>query len=61
MERTKAVLNPFELISNFSEAIELAPRLGIYKKGIGKEGVTPLEAAFEARNVTVDFAKAGIE
>ncbi|KKQ82788.1 MAG: 4'-phosphopantetheinyl transferase, partial [Candidatus Daviesbacteria bacterium GW2011_GWF2_38_7] len=61
MQRTKAVLNPFELISNFSEAIELAPRLGIYKKGIGKEGVTPLEAAFEARNVTVDFAKAGIE
>lgn len=61
IQRTKAVLNPFELISNFSEAIELAPRLGIYKKGLGKEGVTPLEAAFEARNVTVDFAKAGIE
>ena len=61
MQKTKAVLNPFELISNFSEAIELAPRLGIYKKGLGKEGVTPLEAAFEARNVTVDFAKAGIE
>jgi hypothetical protein len=61
MQKTKAVLNPFELISNFSEAIELAPRLGIYKKGLGKEEVTPLEAAFEARNVTVDFAKAGIE
>lgn len=61
LQRTKAVLNPFQLISNFSEAIELAPRLGIYKKGLGKEGVSPLEAAFEARNVTVDFAKAGIE
>jgi len=60
MERTKAVLNPFELIGNFSEAIELAPRLGIYKKALSK-GATPLEAAFEARNVTVDFAKAGVE
>lgn len=60
MERTKAVLNPFELIGNFSEAIELAPRLGIYKKALSK-GASPLEAAFEARNVTVDFAKAGVE
>ncbi len=60
MERTKAVINPFELIGNFSEAIELAPRLGIYKKALSK-GATPLEAAFEARNVTVDFAKAGVE
>ncbi|RJR15658.1 hypothetical protein C4579_01740 [Candidatus Microgenomates bacterium] len=60
MERTKAVLNPFELIGNFSEAIELAPRLGIYKKALSK-GATPFEAAFEARNVTVDFAKAGVE
>lgn len=60
MERTKIVLNPFQLISTFSEAIELAPRLGIYKKGIA-QGATPLEAAYEARNVTVDFAKAGIE
>ena len=60
MERTKAVINPFELIGNFSEAIELAPRLGIYKKALSK-GATPLEAAFEARNVTVDFAKSGVE
>ncbi len=55
-----AVTNPFNLISNFAEAIELAPRLGIYKKGISK-GATPVEAAFEARNATVDFAKAGTE
>ncbi len=60
MERTKAVINPFELIANFSESIELAPRLGIYKKAMNK-GASPLEAAFEARNVTVDFAKAGVE
>ncbi len=59
--KTKAVINPFNLISNFAEAIELSPRLGIYKKGIKKPGVTGLEAAFEARNSTVDFAKAGKE
>ncbi|MBP9781060.1 hypothetical protein KBC89_00200 [Candidatus Woesebacteria bacterium] len=60
MNRAKIVVNPFQLISTFSEAIELAPRLGVYKKGIA-QGATPLEAAYEARNVTVDFAKAGIE
>lgn len=59
--KTKAVINPFNLISNFSEAVELAPRLGIYKKGIAKPGVTTTEAAFEARNATVDFAKSGTE
>ncbi|MDD2822789.1 MAG: hypothetical protein PHQ59_01785 [Candidatus Daviesbacteria bacterium] len=59
--KTKAIINPFQLISNFSEAVELAPRLGIYKKGIAKPGVTTTEAAFEARNATVDFAKAGKE
>ena len=60
MNRAKIVVNPFQLISTFSEAIELAPRLGVYKKGIA-QGATRLEAAYEARNVTVDFAKAGIE
>jgi hypothetical protein len=60
MNRAKIVVNPFQLISTFSEAIELAPRLGVYKKGIA-QGATQLEAAYEARNVTVDFAKAGIE
>ncbi len=59
--KTKAVINPLNLISNFAEAIELSPRLGIYKKGIKKPGVTELEAAFEARNSTVDFAKSGKE
>ena len=60
MNRAKIVVNPFQLISSFSEAIELAPRLGVYKKGIA-QGASALESAFEARNVTVDFAKAGIE
>jgi len=58
--KTKAVINPVSLISNFAEAIELAPRLGVYKKGIAK-GATALEAAYEARRVTIDFARAGQE
>ncbi|MFA5030194.1 MAG: LPD38 domain-containing protein, partial [Patescibacteria group bacterium] len=58
--RTKAVINPFNLISNFAEATELAPRLGVYSKGI-KKGATAFEAAFEARNATIDFAKSGQE
>lgn len=59
-KRTKAVINPFNLIENFAEAIELAPRLGVYKKAI-KSGASGYEAAFEARNATIDFAKSGQE
>ncbi len=59
-KRTKAVVNPFNLISNFAEAIELAPRLGVYKRAL-KGGSTGFEAAFEARNATIDFAKSGQE
>ena len=59
-KRTKAVINPFNLISNFAEAIELAPRLGVYKRAL-KKGASELEAAYEARNTTIDFAKAGQE
>jgi len=60
LKRTKAVINPFNLVSNFAEAIELAPRLGVYSKTL-KKGTTAYEAAFEARNATIDFAKAGQE
>lgn len=59
-KRTKAVINPFNLISNFAEAIELAPRLGVYTRSL-KKGASTLEAAYEARNSTIDFAKAGQE
>lgn len=60
LKRTKAVINPFNLVSNFAEAIELAPRLGVYARTL-KKGTTAYEAAFEARNATIDFAKAGQE
>ena len=59
-KRTKAVINPFNLISNFAEATELAPRLGVYKKALDA-GASGLEAAYEARNATIDFAKSGQE
>ncbi|MFA5232068.1 MAG: LPD38 domain-containing protein [Candidatus Paceibacterota bacterium] len=59
-KRAKAVINPFNLMSNFAEAIELAPRLGVYSKSI-KKGASVLEAAYEARNATIDFAKSGQE
>ncbi len=59
-KRAKAVINPFNLVSNFAEASELAPRLGVYSKAI-KKGANTLEAAFEARNATVDFARSGQE
>ncbi|MFA5961905.1 MAG: LPD38 domain-containing protein [Parcubacteria group bacterium] len=59
-KRTKAVINPFNLVSNFAEATELAPRLGVYTKAL-KKGASTLEAAFEARNSTIDFAKSGQE
>ncbi len=58
--KTKAVINPFNLLNNFAEAIELAPRLGVYNKAV-KKGASTLEAAFEARNSTIDFAKSGQE
>lgn len=60
LKRAKAVINPFNLVSNFAEAVELAPRLGVYSKAI-KKGTSTLEAAFEARNATVDFARSGQE
>lgn len=58
--KTKAVINPFSLVSNFAEATELAPRLGVFNKALSK-GASTLEAAYEARNSTIDFAKAGQE
>jgi hypothetical protein len=54
----KTVLNPLELMRILSEDIELAPRLGVFKKAIAK-GMSEEEAAFLAREVTVDFSKMG--
>ena len=40
------------------EGIENAPRLAVFQAGIAK-GMSPQQAAFAARNSTVDFAKSG--
>ena len=61
----KAVTNPAQLVREVVNTIEaagsipeLAPRLGRFSRGL-KEGEDALEAAFNARNVTVDFARSG--
>lgn len=42
----------------WAESLELATRLGVYSRAEGK-GATSSQAAFDARNATVDFAKSG--
>jgi hypothetical protein len=54
----KTIANPLELIRFAGEQTELAPRLGVFKRSLAK-GFSETEAAFNARNATVDFAKAG--
>lgn len=54
----RKVLNPVELMRIMGETTELAPRLGVFKRST-RMGMTPYEAAFNARNATIDFAKSG--
>jgi len=54
----KTVTNPVKIMNLIGETVELAPRLGVYKRSI-KKGLGATEAAFNARNATVDFSKAG--
>jgi hypothetical protein len=54
----RTVTNPIELIRTVGEAAETAPRLGVFKRSLRKGH--PLEqAAMDARDATVDFAKSG--
>ncbi len=55
---TDYIKNPIELLRLGSELGERATRLGEFKKGIAR-GVTPIKAGLSAREVTLDFAKAG--
>ncbi len=55
---TSYIKHPVELLRLGSEFGERATRLGEFKKGIAR-GVTPTEAGLAAREVTLDFAKAG--
>lgn len=51
-------LNPLHWISEGSRISENITRLGVFTKGL-KSGMKPPEAAFNARNSTIDFAKMG--
>ena len=60
----RTILNPKELfglipaIEGAGQKFELAPRLAEYGAA-KKAGMSPTQAAFDARNVTVDFSQAG--
>lgn len=54
----KTIVNPIKLLQTVGETIELAPRIGVFKKSLQK-GLSTAEAAFNAREATVDFAKSG--
>lgn len=58
LKLAKTILNPFELIRTAAEKVELAPRIGVYRKALNK-GLTPEAAAFVSRNATVDFSRMG--
>ena len=52
------IKHPVEALRVISEAGEKGTRLGVFRRGL-KRGVSPVEAGFEARDVTLDFAKMG--
>jgi hypothetical protein len=54
----KGVINPVEGLRIFSEFSEKMTRIGEAKKAISR-GKNPLEAAFAAREITLDFSKIG--
>jgi len=58
LKAAKTILNPVELLRYSAEHIEMAPRLGVYKRAL-RQGLSETEAAFNSRNATVDFAKSG--
>lgn len=52
-------LNPIEFLQSASIITEAATRLGEYKRAI-KKGKTPIQAAWESKEVTTNFAKHGL-
>ena len=50
--------NPVQILRGFSEMLETATRLGEYKRAV-KKGVSMDDAALSARDVSLDFSKAG--
>lgn len=54
----RTVVNPVQLMRVIGQTFELAPRLGTYDMA-RKGGKSAPEAAFAARNATVDFSRVG--
>jgi len=54
------VMKPIDFLRMVSELAENATRLGEFKRGIAK-GKSPMEAAFSAREITLDFARIGAQ
>lgn len=50
--------NPINLLADISMGIEQATRIGVYQK-MRKKGMSGLEAALQAREATLDFARGG--
>jgi hypothetical protein len=51
-------LNIISKAQDISQLFEQATRIGVYKAGI-KKGLSPVEAGFESRESTLDFARRG--
>lgn len=54
----KIVTSPFELVRQAGSVLELTPRVALFKQGL-ENGMGAKEAAFYARNGTVDFSRSG--
>lgn len=59
MAESKAVQGAFKLLENANTAIENATRLAVFKAALDSGKATPKQAAFLARNITVNFTKKG--
>lgn len=56
--KVNQTLNPVKWINNIAEISEQSTRLGVFSRGL-RAGLSGQEAAFNARNATIDFAKSG--
>ena len=54
----RIVMHPFDALRMFSEMADDATRVGDFRKGVLK-GKEDIHAAFESRDITIDFARMG--
>lgn len=58
VEKAGDYINPIKVVENLGSWAEETTRLAVYKQAL-KKGMTIEEAAWEARNATIDFSKMG--